>query len=215
MGANKFRRFAYLVDKKVFTSKALRKLASEGFQRELKNSGILSLEIYEKSPYYFFLIDGETYMSSGKVEDILSVNIELLPLERIYEFEQVAVYKAQEGQLKTNNGKIKRFVWTLLLQEDEELIEEYKEVHSMGKAWPEITNNMKTVGVKDMEIYLSGTRAILIMDTILDFDLNEVGPKWQKLPREEEWQSYVAKFQKTDPESSIQEKWQDMKPLLN
>jgi len=48
------------------------------------------------------------------------------------------------------------------------------------------------------------------MDTKPGFDLDEVSPIWQKLPREEEWQAYVAKFQRTDPDSSIQEKWKDM-----
>ncbi|TYA71741.1 L-rhamnose mutarotase [Seonamhaeicola marinus] len=214
MMAKEFRRFAYLVAQENITSKTLEKLTSERFQKELKNSGIQSLEIYEKSPNYFFLVDGEPYLNNSKVEEVFSTDFaELFPLERIYEFEQAAVYNAYDGQLKNANGKIKRFVWTLLLQEDETLIEEYKEVHSMGKAWPEITNNMRLVGVKDMEIYLSGTQAILIMDTKPDFNLDEVGPKWQKLPREEEWQAYVAKFQRTDPNSSIQEKWQDMRQL--
>ncbi|TXE11772.1 L-rhamnose mutarotase [Seonamhaeicola algicola] len=211
MSAKKFKRFTYLFSEESTAYKVIKKLNAEDFQKHIKKSGILSIEVYQKSPNYFVLIDTEVHLTNDEVSTILST--QLNALERIYEFEQKEIYKAKEGQLKTRIGEKKRFVWTLLLQEDETLIEEYKEVHSMGKAWPEITNNMKTVGVKDMEIYLSGTQAILIMDTKPDFNLDEVGPKWQKLPREEEWQAYVAKFQRTDPNSSIQEKWQDMRRL--
>ena len=132
------------------------------------------------------------------------------PLERIYKLDQKKEYRADEGQLNTAIGPHKRFVWTLLLQEDPELMAEYKRVHRMGQSWPEITNNMKTMGIKDMEIYLYGTRAILIMDAKPNFDMAVDGPKWQKLPRETEWQEYVAKFQRTDAGSGIQEKWLDM-----
>ncbi|MEM9986443.1 MAG: hypothetical protein AAF804_15220 [Bacteroidota bacterium] len=51
------------------------------------------------------------------------------------------------------------------------------------------------------------------MDTQEDFNLEEIGPRWQQLPREQEWQAYVAKFQRTDPGSSVLEKWQDMPEL--
>ncbi|MEM9338003.1 MAG: L-rhamnose mutarotase [Bacteroidota bacterium] len=133
------------------------------------------------------------------------------PLERIYELDQKLTYAPEEGQLKTNIGNYKRFVWTLLLEPD--LVEEYKNAHGIGRAWPEITNNMKSIGIKDMEIYLYESRAILIMDTFPDFDLEEVGPRWQQLPREAEWQAYVARFQRTDPNSDIEEKWEDMEVL--
>ncbi|GAB1855230.1 hypothetical protein MHTCC0001_00630 [Flavobacteriaceae bacterium MHTCC 0001] len=215
MSMNQFRRFTYLISGKHNTVLELSvTIKSEDVQKQLKAAGILSFEIYHKAPNHFVLIDAEQSMDSTDISRMLSNMSEDLeqasPLERIYKFEQKAVYSAKDGQLKMAIGAKKRFVWTLLLQEDEALIEEYKRVHSIGQAWPEITANMKTVGVKDMEIYLFGTQAILIMDTKPDFNLEDVGPKWQKLPREEEWQAYVAKFQRIDPKSSIQEKWQDM-----
>lgn len=64
----------------------------------------------------------------------------------------------------------KRYCKTLELENDPSLIEEYKELHAMGRAWPEITQGMKEVGIIDMEIYLSGTTLFMIMDTEEDFD---------------------------------------------
>lgn len=177
----------------------------------LRSDGILNIEGYRKENQYFFVVDALPKMNYVDVKKTLQIQTE--PLERIYEFEQSKVYTAKEGQLKTRLDNCKRFVWTLLLEEDPELLTEYRKSHSIGQAWPEITKNMKQVGVKDMEIYLHGTQAILIMDTKPDFDLEKIGPEWQKLPRENEWQEYVAKFQRTSPESSIQEKWLDMEKI--
>ena len=116
-----------------------------------------------------------------------------------------------EGQLIRSIADTKRYVLTLEIMNDSSLRAEYIEIHSIGKAWPEITRNMKQVGVKDMEIYLDGYQAYLIMDTKKDFDFKKDGEAWSKLPRESEWQNYVAKFQKVDPQSKTTEKWLEMK----
>ncbi|MDN5213196.1 L-rhamnose mutarotase [Fulvivirgaceae bacterium BMA12] len=197
-------------------------------REKINSKEILDLKVYNKDSDYFLVIDAVPELNSYSLFDLLakepvfSALVEILEsnehqfpahdkaLERIYKLEQRVAYSPVDGQLKTKAGNYKRFVWTLLLEEDPELMAEYRKVHGIGMAWPEITNNMKTIGVKDMEIYLYESQAILIMDTKPDFDLEEVGPKWQQLPREQEWQEYVGKFQRTDPESSIQEKWKTM-----
>ncbi|NIJ43750.1 L-rhamnose mutarotase [Wenyingzhuangia heitensis] len=213
-----FRRFTYLVSDAIFSINFLEKINAKETKQKLHKAGIITLEVYQKEAVYFLLIDTISSFNSLTLQGVLSnlgitiinFSFEKTPLERIYELDQKEIYKPKTGQLKTTTTPYKRFVWTLLLQKDSELIAEYKKVHSIGQAWPEITTNMKSVGVKDMEIYLAGTQAILIMDTIPDFNLEVVGPKWQQMPRETEWQTYVSKFQRTNPESSIQEKWQDL-----
>lgn len=184
-----------------------------------KDNNNLEFHSFQIESNYFLIIDAPVDFNSKNIFNIICKtegfhevdNVFPNPdeaLERIYELDQKDLFSPCEGQLKETVLPFKRFVWTLLLEPS--LIEEYKRVHSIGMAWPEITANMKSIGVKDMEIYLHQNRAILIMDTKPDFNLDEIGPKWQSLPREEEWQKYVAKFQKTDPNSSIQEKWEDM-----
>lgn len=69
---------------------------------------------------------------------------------------------------------------------------------------------MKTIDVKDMEIYLYGYQAFLIMDTTTSFDMGKEGELWGNLPREKEWQTYVVKFQKAGPKSKATEKWKLM-----
>lgn len=108
------------------------------------------------------------------------------------------------------SAQFKRYCKTLTLKDDSELIRQYKEVHSMGNVWPEISEGMKEVGILDMEIYIAGNRLFMIMDTVLDFDhemaMKELGDK----PRQSEWESHVSRYQETTADASAGDKWQLM-----
>jgi L-rhamnose mutarotase len=93
------------------------------------------------------------------------------------------------------------------LENDPALTEEYKKLHAMGAAWPEITAGMKEVGIIDMEIYLSGTTLFMIMDTKPDFDHEPAMAKLATLPCQAEWEALVSKYQKTHSRASAKEKW--------
>lgn len=220
----RFRRFTYLATMEHAHIHALTKqIKTKEIQGQLKKEGIFTFEIHQRERQHLVLVDTDASFNAEmlfhrvqKLEAFNSFQSVLTPhkaLERIFELEQKEIHSPTDGQLKTSVKPHERFVWTLQL--DPELVDEYKRVHGIGQAWPEITGNMKTVGVKDMEIYLSGAQAFLIMDTVPDFNLEETLPKWQKLPREEEWQTHVAQFQRTDPNSAIQEKWKDMNNVLS
>lgn len=101
----------------------------------------------------------------------------------------------------------KRYCKTLQLDNDPLLIEEYKKLHAKGKAWPEITQGMKEVGIIDMEIYLSGTTLFMTMDTKEHFDHERAMSDLSGLPRQADWETLVSKFQKTSVSSAAMEKW--------
>lgn len=107
----------------------------------------------------------------------------------------------------------KRFCKTLVLKDDQQLIEDYKKVHDPGAAWPEITQGMKEVGILDMEIYIYGTRLFMIMDTVADFDHDRAMAELSKKPRQSEWEAYVSRFQQTSAEATADEKWQLMERI--
>jgi len=109
---------------------------------------------------------------------------------------------------KSKTGMFKRYCKSLELKEDPELIETYKKVHAKGAAWPEITNGIREVGIIDMEIYISGTRLFMIMDTIPEFDHEKAMTDLAKKPRQKEWEAYVSKFQRSTVEAKAVEKWQ-------
>ncbi|GGF36437.1 L-rhamnose mutarotase [Echinicola rosea] len=109
--------------------------------------------------------------------------------------------------------KYKRYCKQLRLKNDPALIARYKEVHGMGKAWPEITAGMKEVGILDMEIYIYNTTLFMIMDTVADFDHDKAMERLSKLPRQKEWESYVAEFQQSDKSATADQKWQLMERI--
>jgi len=104
--------------------------------------------------------------------------------------------------------EFKRYCKTLTLEDDPQLIEDYKKVHARGAAWPEISQGMIDVGILDMEIYITGTRLFMIMDTIPDFDHEKAMAELATKPRQSEWEAYVSRFQRTSAEASADEKWQ-------
>lgn len=107
----------------------------------------------------------------------------------------------------------KRYCKTLKLEDDNQLIEEYKKVHASGAAWPEITNGMKEVGIIDMEIYILGNQLFMIMDTVPGFNHEKAMKELANKPRQSEWEEYVSRFQKTSEDATAEEKWQLMERI--
>jgi L-rhamnose mutarotase len=106
----------------------------------------------------------------------------------------------------SSHHHFKRFCKTLELRNDPDLIDAYKKVHT--EVWPEIIQGMKEVGIIDMEIYLSGTRLFMIMDTLPEFDHEKAMTDLARKPRQQEWEAYVSRFQRTSAEATADEKWQ-------
>ena len=100
------------------------------------------------------------------------------------------------------------------LKDNPELIEEYIKCHSKSNAWPEIRDGIRSVGILEMEIYILGTRLFMIVETPLDFDWKTTMKKLSHLPKQEEWENYVSRFQECIPGNSSVEKWQLMERMF-
>jgi L-rhamnose mutarotase len=114
---------------------------------------------------------------------------------------------------KRNYSEYKRYCKTLLLEDNDKLIAEYKAAHAKGAAWPEITQGMMDVGILDMEIYITGTRLFMIMDTVPDFDHVKDMEMLAGKPRQAEWEKAMSKYQLSDPNASADAKWQLMERI--
>jgi len=114
---------------------------------------------------------------------------------------------------KRDYTSYKRYCKTLTLEDDPQLIEEYKKVHAPGACWPEITQGMIEVGILDMEIYIMGNRLFMIMDTVPEFDHDSAMTELATKPRQSEWEAFVSRFQKTSSEATADEKWQVMERI--
>jgi L-rhamnose mutarotase len=107
----------------------------------------------------------------------------------------------------------KRYCKTLRLQDDPNLIAEYKKVHAPGAGWPEITQGMREVGILDMEIYLLDNQLFMIMDTVADFDHDHAMQVLATKPRQAEWEAHVSAFQQTSATATADEKWRLMERI--
>ena len=99
----------------------------------------------------------------------------------------------------------RRFCLTLDLNDDPNLIAEYKRYHE--KIWPEITRSIKDSGIQDMEIYLLGTRMFMIMEVNDSFSFEAKTKADQLNPKVQEWETLMGTFQRTLPQAKPGEKW--------
>ena len=113
------------------------------------------------------------------------------------------------------HGPVKRYCQTLDLRDNPELIAEYRRRHSQEHIWKEIPEGIREVGILEMEIYLQGTRLFMIVETPLDFDWDTAMARLGTLPRQAEWEDYMAEFQLVKAGMSSAEKWQMMDRIFH
>lgn len=110
---------------------------------------------------------------------------------------------------------VKRYCQTLDLRDNPELIAEYRRRHSKEHAWREILDGIRQVGILEMEIYILGTRLFMIVETPLDFNWDEAMTRLATLPRQAEWEDYMAEFQNVLPGMTSAEKWRPMERMFH
>ena len=103
---------------------------------------------------------------------------------------------------------MKRYCLALDLKNDPELIKEYKQYHR--QVWPEIIRSIKDAGILNLEIYLTGNRLFMIMETTDEFTLaikNQMDAENSKV---QEWEDLMWQYQQALPLSKANEKWRLM-----
>ena len=116
---------------------------------------------------------------------------------------------------KEHHQPVERICRTLELRDDPQLIAEYRRRHSQGVIWPEIPAGIREAGILEMEIYILGTRLFMIVETPLDFDWDTAMERLNTLPRQQEWEEYMAIFQQAAPGMSSAEKWKPMERMFH
>ncbi len=106
----------------------------------------------------------------------------------------------------------RRYCLTLDLNDDPALITEYKRYHKA--IWPEITKSIKDEGIRDLEIYLRGTRMFMILEVDDSFSFEKKAEADRKNPKVQEWEDLMWKFQKALPDAQPGEKWLPMERIF-
>lgn len=121
-----------------------------------------------------------------------------------------------EGYRQKEYGRpVKRYCQTMELKDDPLLIAEYRRRHSEEKSWKEVRDGIREVGILEMEIYIIGNRLFMIVETPLDFNWDSAMERLATLPRQQEWEDYMALFQQCREGATSNEKWQMMERMFH
>ena len=120
-----------------------------------------------------------------------------------------------EGYIqKLSDGKLKRYVQVLEITNDPELIAQYRYWHSEEHHWQEIREGIRAVGILEMEIYMYRNQLVMIVDVPADFNWQEAMNRLATMPRQAEWEAFVARFQGCSADASSDEKWQQAERIF-
>ena len=117
-------------------------------------------------------------------------------------------------QVRQYGQPVKRYCQMLELKNEPELIARYRRAHSKEESWKEIRDGIRQVGILEMEIYIKDNRLMMIVETPLDFNWDEAMSRLATLPRQAEWEAFVAQFQQCEANSTSDEKWQMMERMF-
>jgi len=117
-------------------------------------------------------------------------------------------------QVRQYGQPVKRYCQMLELKNEPELIARYRRAHSKEESWKEIRDGIRQVGILEMEIYIKDNRLVMIVETPLDFNWDEAMNRLASLPRQAEWEAFVAQFQQCDASATSDEKWQMMERMF-
>lgn len=109
----------------------------------------------------------------------------------------------------------KLYVRTLTLRPDAKLIDEYRLRHAAGNVWPEIVAGIKSVGILEMDIFISGNLLVMTVEVPESLDWDSAMECLATLPRQQEWEEYMAVFQDTDPSATAAAKWMPMERMFH
>ena len=102
---------------------------------------------------------------------------------------------------------MKRYCLALDLIDDAESIAAYEYYHKKENWRPEIMKSITDAGITTMEIYRTGNRLFMIMETEDDFTFEKKAAMDAANPKVQEWEKFVWKFQQPLPWSKKGEKW--------
>ena len=110
---------------------------------------------------------------------------------------------------------MKRYCLALDLVDDAELITEYERLHKDENMSPVIKKSITDAGIVNMEIFRTGNRLFMIMQTNDDFDFDKKEAMDKANTNVQEWEQHVWKFQLPLPWAKEGEKWILMNQIFN
>lgn len=105
-----------------------------------------------------------------------------------------------------------RYCFALDLKNDPNLIAMYEAYHK--RVWPEILASLQAAGIESMQIYRTGNRLLMIMETNASFSFEAKAARDAADPRVQEWENLMWKYQQALPHAKPGEKWVRMESIF-
>jgi L-rhamnose mutarotase len=106
-----------------------------------------------------------------------------------------------------------RHCLALDLQPDPALIAEYCRLHE--QIWPEIAASIREAGIVAMEIWRTGNRLFMVMETNEQFDGAAKAIADATSPKVQEWEQLMWRFQQPLPWADRGQKWVPMAKIFD
>jgi len=106
----------------------------------------------------------------------------------------------------------RRWCLALDLRDDPEAIAEYRRYHE--HVWPDIVESIRGAGIVGMEIWRTGNRLTMVMETDERFDPAAKAAMDAANPRVQEWEALMSRFQQPLPWAKAAEKWTPMEKIF-
>jgi L-rhamnose mutarotase len=107
---------------------------------------------------------------------------------------------------------MKIYCLALDLKNDPSLIAEYEDWHQ--HVWPEIRQSITDAGITRMEIYRTGNRLFMIMETLDSFSPEKKALSDLENPTVVKWEKLMWKYQQPLPWAKTGEKWIQMNKIF-
>ena len=98
-----------------------------------------------------------------------------------------------------------RYCFALDLKNDPALIAAYERHHK--NVWPEILQSIRSSGITDMQIFRTGNRLFMIMETDENFSFESKSEADAANPKVQEWETLMDEFQQRLPWADAKTKW--------
>ena len=102
---------------------------------------------------------------------------------------------------------MKKYCLAVDLKDKHDLIKEYEHWHKPENVRPEIMKSITDAGIISMEIYRTGNRLFMIMETDETFSFERKARMDAANEKVQEWEQFVWRFQQPLPWAKQGEKW--------
>lgn len=109
---------------------------------------------------------------------------------------------------------MQKYYFAADLKDEKGLIEQYEYWHKKENSWKEVNSSITDAGITKMEIFRTGNRLFMVIETTDWFDPDRKNEMDAANPAVQEWEKLMWQFQQPLPWAKNGEKWVPMEKIF-